>query len=348
MNYKNSIKARSLLVGSSETNSLGAIIEDGVVLSDEDITQDETVERKVVHGHDTQQAGAKVVDDVIIGGNFINISSDVEEERGILGDILAVRLGRDDGKDLVDQSSGTDDQRSTSIDNTDDSLVATHGLVTNTEIVKANDVVSFVEQRIELEVSLGELGVITAQNQSTSFLSGVLGQEEGESGVLDQALLDEEVEDGRSAIFRDSGVGHTEDTASLSGSEVGRDLSHHTEINTLDIETTEVDSFRTEGTSDVTLTVRDDDFSTVLDVRGGLAGVIFGVIQTSKGNAALSGDPQVGRTGIEDDNEVLGRGTDSDGTVELSIQEVGNGNAIFIKVMSVAQRDMDFSVNRGP
>jgi len=335
------------LVSSSETNSLVAIIKDGVVLSDEDITQDETVEGKVVHSHDTQQARAEFIEDVIIRGNFVGISTDVEEERGVLGDILAVRLGRDDSKDLVDQSGRSDNQRSTSINNTDESLVATHRLVTNTEIVKANNVVSFVEQRIEFEVSLGILGVVASQNQFTSFLAGVLGQEEGESGVLDQTLLDEEVEDGRNVIFRDSLVGHAEDTASLSGSKVGRNLSHHTEINSLDIVTTKVDSFNAESTSDVTLTIRDDDLGSVLFVSGGLAGVIFGVIQAGKGKAALSGNPQVGRTSVEDDNEVLSRGTDSDGSVELSIQEVGDGNTVFIKVMSVSQRDVDFSINRG-
>lgn len=333
------------MVSSSETDSVVAIIEDGVVLSDEDITQNETIEGKVVHSHNTQQASTLIVDDVIVGGNFISILTNFEEEGGVLGDILAVGLGRDDGKDLVDQSGRSDDQRSTSINNTDESLVATHGLVANTEVVEANDVVSFVEQRIEFEVRLGKLGVITTQNQGTAFLAGVLGQEEGESGVLDQTLLDEEVEDGRNTIFRDSLVGHTEDTGSLSDSKVSRDFSHHTEINTLDVEATKVDGFLTESTFDVTLTVGDGDLGSVLFISGGFAGVVFGMIQAGDGKAALSGDPQVGRTSVEDDNEFLSRGTDSDGSVELSIQEVGDGNAIFIKVMSVAQRDVDFSID---
>jgi len=49
-------------------------------------------------------------------------------------------------------------------------------------------------------------------------------------------------------------------------------------------------------------------------------------VKTSQGLADNGGNPQVGRTSVENDVELLAGSADGDGTVVLGIEIVGDGN----------------------
>lgn len=256
-------------------------------------------------------------------------------------EVGAVWLFGEKLEEFSDKVRASDDQRSTTVNNTSHSSSITEGGVSNTEIGNGDDVIGVVDEGVELEVGGGELGVITTQDQGAALFTSLGGQVEGEGGVLDEALFDEEAKNGGESIFRDVCVSQTEDTSSLGGDEVGRDGGHQAESNISDVVSTEVDSVVTDGTSDITLAVWDDHLSSVILEGSGRFVLELGVSQASEGSAALSWDPEIGRTSIEDNGEFLWGSSDGDRAVELSVHEVGDGDTFTVEHVAMFKRDGD-------
>lgn len=223
---------------------------------------------------------------------------------------------------LSDELLGTNQDGGTSIDDGVGKLVSG---VTQGDLRNVDNPPGFNGDGVVLEVRGSELGINTTQNQSGTFLTSLVGQEEREGAVGNLTFTHEDLEDGGNVINRDGGEGHTQNTVELGSEE--RNTAHLgglTEGDTSGGETTNGDGILRPGTRDTTGTVLDGESGGVLLVGGGLLGVVLLVQLASNGQDTTfrRGNPKVGRTGIEDNSENLGGGTDGDFTVVLGIHVV--------------------------
>mmetsp|Transcript_39440 Transcript_39440/g.53595 ORF Transcript_39440/g.53595 Transcript_39440/m.53595 type:complete len:221 (+) Transcript_39440:505-1167(+) len=116
--------------------------------------------------------------------------------------------------------------------------------------------------------------------------------------------------EGGERVNGDSVVSETEDTTHLGNVESGTgNIGNFTEFHLSGGSTTEVDNILGNGTLDTTGTVLNDEVLTVLNEGGGFGVVIGGVSPAGNGPAVVGVDPEVGGTGIGNNLEGLGGGT---------------------------------------
>lgn len=315
------------VVGKGETNALVAPVEDSVVLAHEDVTQDpeRTSGGRDVKTDHTQQADLTIRDQVISRGEGVDLAVDgeIEVRKSIVvacNHVLAGNdfLGTDLGSDLLNNVRRTSQEGSTRVD--DGLGLGSEGSTIDGEATKSDLPIGSSQQVHPGEVT-SELGlVVTTQGQLTEVLGGVT-KVETELGGLNQVLLNQVLEGSRNVVDGEDREGKTQDTvelAELVGTTKTRGISDFGEDLVLDNKATHVQYILGLEASNRARTVLNVESSTVLDVGGGLGGVVLGV--SAAAGVALGGsDPQVRATSVEDDLELLGRGTEVDGTVVLGV-----------------------------
>lgn len=144
--------------------------------------------------------------------------------------------------------------------------------------------------------------------------------------VIDESLSDHIVEDGGDTVLRDGSPGHTQDSVETSGSEVKGQVGHFSKGSSLDRKSTEGDSILGKETFDSSRSVLDFKFSSV-GFKSTRCIFMVPVLQEANNFSALSRrNPEVGRTSIEDDLKFLGRSTNLDRSIVLSVLNILNGN----------------------
>lgn len=315
------------VVSKGETNALVAPVEDGVVLAHEDVTQDpeRTSGGGDVKTDHTQQADLTIRDQVVSRSEGVDLAIDgeIEVRKSVVvacNHVLAGNdfLGTDLGSDLLNDVRRTSQEGSTRVN--DGLGLGSEGSTIDGETTKGDLPVGSSQQVHPGEVT-SELGlVVTTEGQLTEVLGGVTKVETELSG-LNQVLLNQVLEGGRDVVDGEDREGKTQDTvelAELVSTTKTRGISDFGEDLVLDNKATHVQHVLGLEASNRARTVLNVESSTVLDVGGRLGGVILGV--SAAAGVALGGsDPQVRATSVEDDLELLGRGTEVDGTVVLRV-----------------------------
>lgn len=265
------------MVGKSEANALVSVVEDGVVLAHEDITQDpeRTSRSRDIKTNHAEKAQIAIGDEVVLSSEGVDLAIDGEVEAGE-GVILArdhVLAGNDllstDGSsDLLHDIRRTSQQRGTRVN--DGLSLGSEGGATNGEATKGDLPVGSSQKVDPRQLTSVLGGVRTAQSQLTEVL-GRVAEVEGELRALDEALLDKVLEGSGHVVNGQDGEGKAEDTIELaelvsatqtgSISDLGEDLILHNKAAHVEDIGGLVASHRTGAVLDV-------EGGTVLDVGG--------------------------------------------------------------------------------
>lgn len=120
-----------------------------------------------------------------------------------------------------DELLGTNQDGGTSVD---DGVLELIGLVTQGDLRNIDNPPGFKGDGVILEGGRGELGINTTQNQSGTFFTSLISQEESERTIANLTFLHEDLENGGNVVNRDGREGHTQNTVELGGEE--RDTRH--------------------------------------------------------------------------------------------------------------------------
>jgi len=172
------------LVRFGKSNRLFTPVEVSVPSSDEDVTKNQSVSELGGEGKtlDTQKAFTFNREDVIAGRNFEAGGSESEGQSGVRVNVSTVELAGELSSDLANPFSGTNDQRSTGIDNSLH-VVFVVAVASELDTIEGDDPVSVLQQGEIFEVRGVQRWVNTSQDKGGSVASGSSGKEEGERGV---------------------------------------------------------------------------------------------------------------------------------------------------------------------
>ena len=329
-----------------------------VVVLDERVTQNQSLSETgwELQTHDTDEALSLAehghFQNVHVWRQRIVLSVDHNVEGWQSWDLGAVDLlnSSDGSQNWGNDSLGTDDGGGASVNDTVG--LAVHLKVSDLDFVKLDQPVGFLLQVVVGEVAGEVVRVDAAEDESRAVLLGTfLSQVEGEGLVGDEALADHLVEDSWDVVHGDGAPGHTQDTVEVSDTEVEGQVSHFAEDEVSHSESSDLDLVVGQETGDGARAVLDLEFSAVGLVRGGLGAVVLVVWEASEDLALLGWDPEVGRTGVEDDGELLVVGTEGDRSVVLGVLEVddwhfasfdeshGVSSVVHVKPLSVSVLD---------
>lgn len=307
-----------------EANAVVAQIELGIVLSDEDVSQDPEIGAHILEGG---HAVAVRLDDVGGGGQGEVGAADIEGDIG---------QGADAGAGHVATIVHIQDLRQGNV-----GVVGSHdqggaGIGNSLAVIAQRVAIDGGAGHGELPVALfgdGHVGegtrvqggVGAAEDQLTTIGGGAgAGQVEGEHGLVDQTLGDHVVEDGSHVINGQGLVGHAEDAVEVGIVEVGaRLVGGLCEGLALDGQAVDVDGIGGQVAGEAASSVLDGEGLAVGHVGGASAGVVLVVGQAGIALAGVGGHPQVGGAGVEQHLEALGRSADSDGAVVGHVHVVG-------------------------
>jgi len=321
-------------------------IEDGGVGGDEDITQDvlgsdvggevEASESREAFG--LAQRGD--LEDVIgrLQGEGVSVDGNGDVREGV-DDVAAGEdsfsvfdYGAQLGVQGVDFLGGADDEGSSGVA---DGL-AFFGLAPVEAGSSEGEVVDF-----ELPVGFGSEGGIHGRSGESGSIngaksqfssgggSGILRQPEREDGLGYEALADQIVPDGSNVVNRDGVITESEDSVEFGDNKGESGFSGgFSEVLVLDLKASDGDGVLADEASQRSSSVLDRERSSVGHIgRRGFA-VVFLVELASKisDGASLGRNPQVRGSSVEDNVEILGRSSNGDGSVVLSVVIVLEGD----------------------
>jgi hypothetical protein len=325
------------LLGESKTDSAHTNVEVGVVVLDEDVSNNQSwTERWWELGclESDNALGLSHIgelEDVLGVWKSIRDSSNGEGVVWELRSDSAIDLlgSSDLGEDWGDNRSGTDEERCTSIDDTVESGRSDDVSVVLLVVDGDEPVVLGLEWNV-VEASSVVSWVGSSEDKLGSTRVWLVGQEEGERVLLNLGLFVGEVEDGWEVVFGDSLPGHTEDAIESGGGEVEGKVGHFSESDLGNLAGTPGNGVESNLTGDISGSVLDLHLSVlwIVGVSRGLGRVILVLVDARDFSASLGWDPKVGGTSIEDNLEVLGWCTDSDWSEVLEILDVGQRNFV--------------------
>jgi len=169
-----------------------------------------------------------------------------------------------------------------------------------------------------------QIRVGSSESQFGSGSSWGLSKIEGERGVIDLIFFNESVDIRSGSFHGDLREGHSEDSVEFGGNE-GKSFKAggFSEVHG-DAGAGHGDDISADEAGYTSGTVLDVEFGTVFGVGGGGGGFVGLVEETGGGPTGFRGEPEVGGTGVENDLEGLGRGSDGDFSVVLGVEDVGN------------------------
>jgi hypothetical protein len=314
-------------------------IEDGVDLAHEDVThnQDFTELRREIETHDTEDAlDVHVVDDVVrtLESELVTIEVDVEfRERGNLGAVNGVATreelsGANKIGDLGNDSGGGGKGRGTRV--RDEADVGDESGGSKLEGVELAFPVGFVGERNGDEVASVVSRVVTAKVELTVDRGGV-GEVEGELGLQAGVSSNEVLEDGDLTFNGDGGPSETHDTVPLadcvSGTEAGG-VGDFSERLLRNGESADGDFIGGKVAGARSRAVFNLEDGAILLVGGGELLVVTGMEETGSDGASNSGNPEVRRSAVPQNLEILGGCADGNGTRKLQTHEVMNDDGI--------------------
>lgn len=345
----------------SKTDTVVTQIENGVVGTNEYITQDPEIGTHVGEGRHT--VGGIIIgniDDVHIGSQGEDGAANGEVQVGQGGDGGAVNkeltfvvfAATNDFVDGFVGSLGSNDQGGASIGNSlavGADIVARHISAVHGELPVA------LFGNIDIgDITGVQVGVDTTQNQFTTLSSGtVTGQVEGEDIGVNQTLGVHVVEGRDDIVDGNRLVGHTEDTIEAGSNKAGTGFrGGFGEGLGLDGQTIDGDGIGGQVAGQTARAVLDGEGFTVSNIGGGGRGIVLVVVLAGGvgGSAAGSGDPQVGGARIEQNFEFLWWSTDGDLAVVFHVQGVGQ---IFFDIVAgsgqaiLGAQDGQFSLDVG-
>jgi hypothetical protein len=325
------------LLSESETNSFLTDIEFGVPVLDEDVTHDQGWSEAwwEFNGLETNQTLGLTelsnFQNVLGSWNVVGLSvnGQIEVSKGV--SLTAIDdLGSSDlVKDWLDNSLRSDHQRSTSIDDTVE-VSWSDGFRSETLAINSDQPVVLTLELVVGEVSSVVGWVGSSENELGSLSVWLVGQEEGETWGINLLLLDSQIENGWEVIDRNLLPSHTQNTVELSWSKVETQVGHFTETDTGNSNTTPKNTIESDLTVDISRTVLDLHVSVLWIILVGrtLGGVVLVLSKTSQLLTVMGWNPEIGRTGIEDNGEALWSSTDGNWSVVLSILNIGDWDIV--------------------
>jgi len=315
------------LLGESEANTLVAPVEDRVVLTHEDITEDPewAVRGWDVDAHHGEDALLARLESVLGELEGVWVTSDLEGD--VRSDLRAVNrpLFAHDGSstekvsDLGDLGGWTSEEGGARVD--DGGLGGGERLAVDLDIIEGDAPVV-----LGLEWDVGEVTSVVGLVNATDHegARGVVTEVEGEHVVGKLAGLDEVAHWGLDAVDGDAVEAEAEDTVELTNA-VGKaealGVLNLSEVLLLDNLASDGDGILGPDAGDWTGTVLDLELGTVLGVGGGLGRVVLVLEETNEADLGVR-NPKVGGASVEDHVESLGWGTDGSLAVVLGVLEV--------------------------
>jgi hypothetical protein len=355
------------LFGLCQTDAVLAEVVDGVPSSQESIAKDGQGAHGLgeVHAHDGGDTAALDLQDVVVRADGEVIAAQREGDIGELvtdsavDSVLAVvaLLGTNLGVEELGDVAGESDQGSTGVQN-DTSVLKLGGIFAERDGVEINLPVGLAAQG-----DLGDLaGVVVLVNTTEDNLGVVstvgIAQVEGEYLVVQKLLVDHLVERRDNAVDRDSVVAETQNAVKPAKGESQTRLAGGLgKVLVLNADVTDGNSVLGDETAQATGSVADLELGAILLEGRRRGGVVLGVEIAGDATAGLRWHPEVGAASVEDNLEVLGRGTDLDlgevcgtdntsaslpsghqdegmgwkeGLRTLSVHEVGDGNGVVL------------------
>lgn len=210
-----------LLLGGGELDAVVAEVVDRVPFSEKGITKDSqrSSGSRDVHAHESRDARALYLKDVIVSGDAEVVAGEVEGHiwktvtRGAVDAVLSVitLLGTHLLVEEVGQSGWEGDQGSSSVE--DDTGVGELGsLITKANGVEVNLPVGLAPER-DLDHLAGVMALIDAAKDSfrSSLSFRGIAKVEGEDGLVNEALVDKAVERWDNLVHGDGVVSKTQD-----------------------------------------------------------------------------------------------------------------------------------------
>jgi hypothetical protein len=333
--------------GEGKANALVGSVEHSVVLAHEDIAQDpqRAGGGGNVHADHAEQAQVAVGQQVVRGAEGVVVAVDGEGEVGqalvvagkhvlALDDLLGAELGGDGGDDV----GGGGENGCAGVH---DGLGARGvGGAVHGHAVEGDLPVGGGEQVDPGDVA-GVVGGVGAAQDELSLVGAGVAQVEGELCGVDQALGHQVVEGGGHLVHGQHVEGHAEDAVELAelvgGAEAGS-VGDLCELLALHQQAAHVECVHGLEARHRAGAVHDIEGSAVGHVGGGGTGVVLSVAAATV-VALGGGDPQIGRTSVEDHVELLLGGAEGNLAVVLRVLIVvdNDGSIVLHSVARPAQ-----------
>lgn len=310
------------LLGLGKGNRLVNIVEDSVVLSHEYIAQDPLGTRSgKVHTHKDKQASSLGLNDRLFSRNGVFVSSNGKDDVGNLAELLAINrvlahnvgcgshcLGQFGNLLLRSRNQGR-----TGIDNGGDLVTGIVAVRSGLDSIQRDLPVGCGIQLDRLQATL-ELGrIVSSKGQ---FSGTIVSKIKGEDGLIHLVLLNGILKDGRRTSYTNGCESQAKDAIKLSKAvrqSQSSSICHLGKLLSVDDKIVREEHIvQGEESFDTTTAIHDFKVGSVLGVRGALVVVEF-VFLANDGKSAVRasdlGDPQIGRSSVENDHERLRRAT---------------------------------------
>jgi len=230
-----------------------------------------------------------------------------------LGDIDLAEEGVDGrGRTDNERRSGVNDSRASQ-------KVATNGGVADIDAANLDLPVTFLGNRDIGKVTLVTVAVNISEHDFGLGVSRGGVEVNAKDLVLNQIFLNHLVKNRNNTVSSNVGVTKTKDTVQRLALEESGKGSSFSEDLVLDVQVSDGAHILREVSFHATSSVLDGDGLPVLGVGGGTVVVILVHGRATFVTASLGRNPEVGRTSIKNNAELLRRGSQSDGTDVLSI-----------------------------
>mmetsp|Transcript_13919 Transcript_13919/g.28717 ORF Transcript_13919/g.28717 Transcript_13919/m.28717 type:complete len:449 (+) Transcript_13919:62-1408(+) len=321
------------LFGLGESNGLVVVVEDRVIFSHKDVSQNPLgAGRRNVEGHKGKQTNVLRLDDGLVSGNGIFGSANGEDNVRQIRNLCAINGvfshnvgGRTDGLgQLGDLGPGSGDQRGSGIDNARDFSV--HGVAARRNRIEGNFPVGgrFELDIFEIALELGR--IVSSKGQ---FAIGVVSHIECKDGLIDLVLFDGFLKNGRYTTNTDAGETHSQDAVKLSNA-VGHaktaGVANFGKFDSVeDNVLTNGDGVLGEKSLHATASVHDFEFLPIGFIRRRLGIVVLTLVRNKGKSTVCATDlrnPQVRRSRVENHLEGLGRSSDFHNSKVLGVSIV--------------------------